>query len=309
MEGLDQLETVLRDAAERVGPSVVRIGRGGGRGSGVVVEGGRVLTNAHNLRDSTTTVTYADGRSTQARVLGADVDGDLALLEPDEAGGSPVTWEPAAGGARLGQLVLAVTGTGDGGARATAGYVSSVGRSFRGPRGRRIQGGFEHTAPLGPGSSGGPVLDAEGRLLGLDTHRLSGGFYLALVADAELAQRVEQLARGEVPRRPRLGVGLAPAGVARRMRRAVGLPERDGLLVRAVEPGSPADRAGIHEGDLLVSAGGTPLASVDDLQEALAALGDATEVEVAVVRGVEELTLRVDLAPAPGEPDGESPEG
>lgn len=298
MEGLDRLEGVLREVAERVGPSVVRIGRGGGRGSGVVVEGGRVLTNAHNLRDSTTTVTYADGRSTQARVLGADLDGDLALLEPDEAGGSPLAWEPA-GGARLGQLVVAVTGTGDGGVRATAGYVSSVGRSFRGPRGRRIHGGFEHTAPLGAGSSGGPVLDAEGRLLGLDTHRLSGGFYLALVADAELAQRVEQLARGEVPHRPRLGVGLAPAGVARRMRRAVGLPERDGLLVRVVEPGSPADRAGIQEGDLLVNAGGTALSSVDDLQDALAAGGDATEVEVSLVRGVEELTLRVDLGPAP----------
>lgn len=309
MVAINELESTFEEVAKRVGPSVVRIGRGGGRGSGVVVTGGHVLTNTHNLRSTTTTVSYADGHAVQGQVLGADVDGDLALLDAGEPAATPITWEPAKGGPRLGQLVFTVTPTGDG-VRVTAGHVSAVGRTFRGPRGRRIAGGFEHTAPLGPGSSGGPVVDAAGRLLGIDTHRLDGGFYLAVPADEDLARRVEQLARGEVPRRLRLGVGLAPAGVARKMRQAVGLPERDGLLVRAVEDGSPAHRAGIREGDLLVRAGDRELASVDDLQEALGGLGDADSIEVALVRGVEDLVVRVEFAEAGTEPEpGDSPAG
>jgi serine protease Do len=310
MESLKDLERAFEAVAQGAAPSVVRIGRGGGRGSGVVVAGGRILTNTHNLRSTTTTVTYADGHAVQGQVLGADVDGDLALLDTGEEGAAPITWEPAGSAPRLGQLVLTLTPTGDG-VRVTAGYVSATGRTFRGPRGHRISGGFEHTAPLGPGASGGPVLDVEGRLLGIDTHRLDGGFYLAVPADEELARRVEQLSRGEAPRRIRLGVGLAPATVARRMRQAVGLPEREGLLVRAVEDGSPARHAGIREGDLLVRAGERDLASVDDLQEALSGIGDATSIVVAVVRGVEELLLTVEFeAPGGAEATGapEAPE-
>ena len=113
-----------------------------------------------------------------------------------------------------------------------------------------MAGAVEHTAPLMPGSSGGPVVDLDGRLLGINTNRLGNGFYLAIAADAALRDRVTALGRGESPTRRRLGVGLAPSHVARRLRRAVGLPERDGLLVREVEEDSPAAKAGIAEGDL-----------------------------------------------------------
>ena len=121
------------------------------------------------------------------------------------------------------------------GLRVTVGYVSGIGRAFRGPRGRRVAGAVEHTAPLLPGSSGGPIVDADGQLLGINTNRLGSGFYQAIASDSGLRDRVASLGRGEAPKRRRLGVGLAPAHVARQLRRAVGLEERDGLLVRDVE--------------------------------------------------------------------------
>ena len=153
--------------------------------------------------------------------------------------------------------------------RVTFGMVSGVERAFRGPRGRRVTGSLEHTAPLARGSSGSPVLDDEGRMVGLNTARLSDGLYLALPADAELRERVDALIRGESPQRLVLGVGIARAEVAAKLRASVGLPERDGLLVRSVEDGSPAAEAGVVVGDLLTTAGGDELADVDDLHDAL----------------------------------------
>jgi serine protease Do len=141
-----------------------------------------------------------------------------------------------------------------------------------------------------PGSSGGPVVDLEGRLLGINTNRLGHGFYLAIAADSALAERVNALGRGESPTRRRLGVGLAPSHVARQLRRSVGLPERDGLLVREVEDDSPAAKAGITEGDLIVAVGGTPITSADDLFEALA--GDGA-LEITIVRGADQQTVTV----------------
>jgi S1-C subfamily serine protease len=173
----------------------------------------------------------------------------------------------------------------------TLGFVSSVARSFRGPGGRRIAGSIEHTAPLAPGSSGGALTDGEGRLIGLNTNRIGEGFYLALPADATLRSRVEALGRGESAERPRLGVAIAPNHVARRLRRSVGLPERDGILVRGVEDGSAAAGAGIEVGDLIVSAGGRDIRDADDLQDALASL--ELPYDIVVVRGADEKTLKV----------------
>src|SRR6185503_3174497 len=166
--------------------------------------------------------------------------------------------------------VFGAAATYGGGARVTVGFVSSVARSFRGPGGRRISGSIEHTAPLAPGSSGGALLDSEGRIIGLNTNRIGEGFYLALPADAALRGRLDSLGKGESVERPRLGVAIAPNHVARRLRRSVGLPERDGILVRGVEDGSAAAEAGVEVGDLIVSAGGKAIVDADDLQDALA---------------------------------------
>ncbi|MBO0731620.1 MAG: PDZ domain-containing protein, partial [Acidimicrobiaceae bacterium] len=180
-----------------------------------------------------------------------------------------------------------------GGVRLTSGAVSAVDRSFRGPRGRLIVDALEHTAPLGRGSSGGPIVDSEGRLLGVNTHRLGEGFYAAVPATAELRDRLQGLAQGVSPVRLRLGIAVAPTGAARRLRSAVGLPERDGVLVRGVEEGGPAASAGIASGDLIVSAGGRQVAGFDDLLRALDGVGDDRTLVVGIVRGVEEREVTV----------------
>ena len=155
------------------------------------------------------------------------------------------------------------------------------------------------------GSSGSPILDAQGRLLGLNTQRLGEGFYLALPADADLKARIDGLARGESAVRPRLGVAVAPGHVARHLRRAVGLPDRDGILVRGVEEGSPAEKAGMREGDLIVSAAGSAVTDPDELHAALAKAG-AGKLEIGLVRGAEELAVKVDLGAAPAGVPGDA---
>src|SRR5256885_1117312 len=211
---------------------------------------GRVVSNAPNLRSDEVVLPFADGRAEDGEVAGADPDGDLAVISVDTGGVTPVELGDAAE-LGSGSVVFALANPGGRGLRATLGLVSVAERSFRGPRGRRYRGAIEHTAPLPRGSSGGPLVDASGRLLGLNTPRLDGGLILAIAADESFAERVEALGRGEPVARPRLGVAIAPARVARRLRRAVGLPERDGLLVHGVERGSAAAVAGIEKGDLL----------------------------------------------------------
>jgi serine protease Do len=289
---LETLQQAVAEAADRTGPAVVGLGRGWGRGSGVVVAPGQVLTVAHVLRGDEIAVTFGDGRTAEGRVAGSDPDLDVAVIAVDTGDAGPVAWapgEPPAAGAP----VLALANPGGRGLRTTFGLVSATGRAFRGPRGRRVAGSIEHTAPLPRGSSGGPLVDTEGNLLGLNAVRRDGGFILALPADAALRGRVDELARGEVADRPRLGVALAPPRVARRLRAAVGLPERDGLLVRGVVDGSPAERAEVERGDLLVRAGDRPLNSMDDLFDALDRAGDT--LALGVVRGTEERELEVRL--------------
>lgn len=290
MSILDELSTAISAAASAAAPAVVGIGSRL-RGSGVVIEDGKVLTNAHNLRGEEVTVTFADGRSVRGHVAGTDLDGDLAVIDVDTSGSAALAW--ADGAVSVGAVVFGLAATSGGPARVTVGTVSSVNRAFRGPGGRRISGSIEHTAPMASGSSGGPIVDASGRLLGLNTHRIGEGFYLARQADADLRERVEILARGQSVERPRLGIEVAPSHVARRLRRSVGLPERDGLLVRGVEEGSPAAGAGIREGDLIVRVGGADVADADSLLDAMA--GAKGAVELVVVRGADELTLSADL--------------
>jgi serine protease Do len=297
MSAIDELQSALTAVADGAGASIVGIGSTQ-RGSGVVLGNGRVLTNAHNVRGEEVTVTFADGRSTRGTVAGIDFDGDLAVINVDTGSAGSLDWADGAA-ASVGTLVFGAAATSGGGTRVTFGSVSAVARAFRGPGGRRIAGSIEHTAPLAPGSSGGALLDASGRLLGLNTNRIGEGFYLAIPADADLRARVDALGRGESPSRRRLGVAVAPNHVARRLRRSVGLPERDGVLVRGVEDGSDADRAGIQQGDLIVEVAGKAITDGDELLEALASA--PTPFEIKVVRGLDERTVMVGGGEATGE--------
>ncbi|MDH3754395.1 MAG: S1C family serine protease [Acidimicrobiia bacterium] len=292
---LTELAETTRRIAAAVEPSIVTIGRNA-RGTGFVLAPGQVLTNAHNLNDRTTSVTFSDGRSAQAELVGADVDGDLVVIAVDTADHAPLPW--SATDIRIGDIVFAAS-LGPAGVRITNGQASNVGRPFRGPRGRRIPGGIEHTARAARGSSGGPLLDVDGGVAGINTRRLGAGFYLARPANAKLIERVTTLAEGTTVERPRLGVAVAGPKVAAKLRSSVGLPERRGLLVRGVDDDSAAERAGIAVGDLLVSAGGVGLDSTDALFDSLDTADDT--VLFTIVRGADEIEIPVDLRPAAGE--------
>lgn len=303
MSMIAELEATAKRVAAILGPATVAIGQEG-RGTGVVIAPNQVLTNAHNLRDRSTTVTFSDGRSAQGSVVGTDVDGDLVIVAVDTGPAAALAWAPAEQELEPGSAVFAASRGGKA-FRLSFGLVSGVERSFRGPRGRRIAGSVEHSALLPRGSSGGPLVDAEGRLVGINTNRSGAGLYLARPADAALRARVANLQAGHSAVRRSLGVSVLPADAARRLRRAVGLPERDGLLVRGVQEGSPAHTAGLLQGDLLVRTGERDLRTADDLHEVLDALGgDPATITFSVLRGVEELTVSVQFgapeAPAAG---------
>jgi serine protease Do len=286
-----EFEQSVRSVADKAGPSVVGIGNRWAVGSGIVAGPGKVVTNAHNVGREEITVTFADGRRASGRAAGVDVDGDIAVVDVDIGDAPPLEW--ADGGSELGRIVFALSNPGGRGLRATFGVVSGTQRSFRGPRGRKISGSMEHTAPLLPGSSGGPVVDSDGRLLGINTNRLGEGFYLAIPADASLRATVDSLSTGQAPERLRLGIAAAPPYVARRLRRAVGLPEADGLLVREVEDDSTAAAAGLEEGDLIIAIGGRPVESIDVLYDALGSVQTGSTLELTVLRGTEERTVVV----------------
>ena len=293
---LDEIQENIARLADGAGSSVVGIGQRWGAGSGIVLGEGRVLTNAHNVRGDEVTVTFAGGRTAQGTVVARDIDSDVAVIDTDTSGASVLPWADGTT-ASIGMPVFALSNPGGRGLRVTFGFVSGVDRAFRGPRGRRITGSVEHTAPLLPGSSGGPIVNAAGQLLGINTNRLGEGFYLAMPADEALRGRIDELGRGEFATPPQLGVAIAPGHVARRMRRAVGLPELDGLLVRDVVDESPAARAGLASGDMIVAVGGQPVRTVDDLYDALQAAGTGT-IELNLVRGTEERTVQVALGDA-----------
>jgi serine protease Do len=288
---LDDVRDRIVSLSDRVGTAVVGIGHRWAVGSGVVIGPNRVLTNAHNLRRDSVTVTFSDGRSATGTPAGIDVDGDVAVLDVDTGDVEPLPWNAETVG--IGTPVFALANPGGRGLRVTFGFVSGTERTFRGPRGRRISGSIEHTAPLLPGSSGGPVVDSSGSLLGLNTNRLGEGFYLAIPADGSLRERVDKLAGGDSPKRARLGIAVAPSHVANRLRRSVGLPEAEGLLIREIAPESPAANAGLKEGDLIVGAGDRPIVTADDLYAALDAADDTLQVKI--LRGAEDGILDLTL--------------
>jgi S1-C subfamily serine protease len=277
------LSTFIADSAERFGPSVVGL-RGDARGTGIVIADQRVLTTAANLGGDQAEVVFDDGHSESASVTGLDRRRGIALLSVDTRGRVPLEFGTADHG--IGTAVVALANPWGHALSAAPGFIASR---------RERPAGLAHTAPCPRGAGGGPLVDAAGGLVGVNATRLAGGFVLAIATDAETRARVAALAAAEQRSDRTLGVAIAPAREARRLRRAVGLEQRDGLLVRAVAPDSPASRAGIQRGDMIVAVGVTPIATVDDLLAQLET--DEAELAMTIVRGADELPLTAPLAP------------
>jgi serine protease Do len=283
--------TVIEDIAARLGPAVVGVQNRARGGSGVVVAPGVVATLARNVRGEEVRLATADGAVHAAEVLGVDPSVDLAVLRLEHDTGAIAAWSEAPEPPGIGREVYALADPGGGGLRVTGGTVAAAPRGVRGPAGRIIPGVIEHTAPLPRGSGGGPLVDATGAVVGLNALRRDGGLLLAWPATV-LRERAAALASGRRTAPRRLGLALLGARQTRRMRAAVGLDDVGGLLVSAVQEGSPAADAGIARGDLVVAAGGREVTGLDDLHAAVDAAG-AEALTLELLRGGERLTVAV----------------
>jgi S1-C subfamily serine protease len=288
---LAALSDGMADAVERVSESVVRVnGRRRRPASGVVYARNAVLTASHVLeREEDLSVVTADGRTLPAQFVGRDASSDLAVLSVE--GLDVEAAAPAEGEPRIGQLALAVGSPGRGeGSRASLGVVSSVGGPMRTWRGPRLERYIQTDATPYPGFSGGPLVDARGRVLGIMTTGLARGAALAIPAD--LAWRVAKTIgeRGSL-KRGYLGILSQPVQLPDGQR--LGLTQRGGLLVVGVEDGSPADRGGLIIGDILATLDGQPIEDTEDLLVLLAGERVGREVTVKVVRGGEMQELQV----------------
>jgi serine protease Do len=284
--------TVIEDIAGRVGPAVVGLRTGPRGGSGVVIAPGIVATLARNVRTDTARVVAADGATHDAELLGADLSVDLAVLRLD-AGATPAIaeWSSEPEPPALGKKVYALADPGGHGLRVTGGTVAGAPRGVRGPAGRLIPGVIEHTAPLPRGSGGGPLVDRSGAVVGLNALRRDGGLLLAWPATA-LRERAAAIAAGTRTAPRRLGIALLGPRATKRMRRAVGLEDAGGLLVTGVEEGSAAAGAGLSRGDVVVGAGGSPIAALDDLYTAVDAAGDGP-MQLEILRGTERVAVEI----------------
>jgi len=286
---LGEIEEAVAGVAAAQGRAVVGIGSGWRVASGFVAADGKVVTSAHRAGGDEAAVSFADGRSAAGAIAAVDRDLGLAVVEVETADVEPLAW--ADGELRAGAAVVALAKPGGRGLRASLGFVVATERRVRGARGRPLEGAIEHSTALPRGSAGGPLLNATGGLVGINLLRVEGGLIIAL--GGSIRERIDSLVAGKSTEPRYLGVAVAPPRVARRLQRALGLPERDGVLIRAVEDGTPAARAGLERGDLIVAAAGTELKGVDALHGAVAAAADS--LELTVVRGSEERDVAVGL--------------
>jgi S1-C subfamily serine protease len=275
-ELLDAYSQAVIGVVEQLGPAVVslsvrgRPGRGG-EGSGfIVAPDGYALTNSHVVHGGGSFVaSLTDGRRARGRVVGDDPPTDLALVRID-ATSLPYAAVDAGVSVRPGQLAIAIGNPLGFQSTVSAGVVSALGRSLRGRGGRLIDNVIQHTAPLNPGNSGGPLASSSGRVLGVNTAIISRSQGIGFALPASTASWVlsQLLARGRV-RRSWLGIAGITRPLDRRLARHHGLDQEGAVEVQSVSKKSPATAAGLRSGDLIVAFEGSPLASIDQLQTAL----------------------------------------
>jgi S1-C subfamily serine protease len=313
---LDGYSRTVTAVAAAVSPSVVRIDvQGGdqkgqqrpgrrprapnesvGSGSGFVfTPDGFVLTNSHVVSGAKRiTVTMLDGRKLPGHLVGDDPDTDLAVIRLMEAADlTPVTFGDSSA-LRVGQIAVAVGNPFGFDSTVTAGVVSALGRSLRTQAGRLVDDVIQTDAALNPGNSGGPLVDAQGRVIGVNTAMIlpAQGICFAIAVNTAVFVVGKLIHEGRI-RRSYLGVAGQNVPLHRRVVRFHDLPLESAVFVVSVEPGSPGERAGLRDGDLIVGFDGKPIAGMDDLHRLLTEELAGNEATLIVVRGSERVALPV----------------
>ena len=303
----DAYSRTVSEVVERVGPAVAAVRLLGttaddrlGGGSGFLfTPDGYVLTNSHVVRagkpptaarpDLRHQVSLADGREFDARWVGDDPDTDLAVLSIDGLSRGSLAHAPLgrSAGLKRGQIAIAIGNPLGFEHTVTAGIVSALGRSMRTSTGRLIPDVIQTDAALNPGNSGGPLLDSNGEVIGVNTAIIRGAQAICFAVAVDIAGWVipQLLQHGRV-RRGYLGVAGQTQELHRRVVLAYELPNASGVRVMSVEPESPAARVGVREGDIIVGLDGVAIASVDALHQTLDASRVNRDCVLKVIRGV-----------------------
>src|SRR5689334_5481511 len=310
---LDAYSRAVTGAVQKIRPSVVNIevhqsvrGRRGqeqerhGGGSGFLfTPDGLILTNSHVVHDaSQVAVTLADGHKLPARIIGDDPATDLAVIQIDAPAGEGRSLIAANLGdsqrLRVGQLVIAMGSPYGFQSTVTAGVVSALGRSLRSYSGRLIEDVIQTDASLNPGNSGGPLVASDGQVVGVNTATIMGAQGLCFAIGINTAKFVagRLLQEGRI-RRSYIGVEAQTVPLHRRLVRFYDLPQETGVVVVSVTERSPAKKAGLREGDVIIALEGKPVAGVDDLHRLLTDARVGLSSRVTVLRYTEKIELKV----------------
>jgi len=306
---LDAYSTAVTGAVERISPSVAHIevhqsaGRtrrgepqerqGGGSGF-VFTPDGLILTNSHVVHEAVRiAVTLSDGRHMPATLIGEDPASDLAVIRVDEPGLVAAELGDSQK-LRVGQIAIAIGAPYGFQSTVTAGVVSALGRSLRSYSGRLIDDVIQTDASLNPGNSGGPLVDSAGRVIGVNTATILPAQGICFAIGINTAKFVtSRLLRDGRIRRSYVGISGQTVPVDRRVVRFYDLPKETGALVQHVEENSPAKRAGLRTGDVIVALEGQPVAGVDDLHRLLTEVRVGVSSTLTVLRWTEKLDLKI----------------
>jgi S1-C subfamily serine protease len=304
---LDAYSRAVVEVVETIGPSVVSINVGwrireegmqqGGAGSGVIfAPDGYILTNSHVVHNATKlSVVLNNGAVYEAELVGDDPSTDLAVIRVN-ASGLPFATIGDSDALRVGQLAIAIGNPLGFQSTVSTGVVSATGRHLRSQQGRLIDNIVQHTAPLNPGNSGGPLVDSRGHIIGINVAIIHMAQGLSFAIPANTARWVvSQILRHGRVKRGYLGIAGRQAPLDKRIARFYGLSNATAVHIEHIEKSSPAERAGLREYDLIVSAEGQAINSVDDLHQFLSQRPLGKPFELKLVRGAE--LLRIGIVP------------
>ena len=291
IDALDAYSRVVVTVAEQLRPAVVNLrvgeGRGSGSGSGVLfTPDGFLLTNAHVVqRFPSARIRLYDGQEIEGRVIGSDPWTDLAIVEAVENKLPHATLGDSAA-LRVGQLVVAIGSPFGFESTVTAGVVSALGRSLRTITGHLVDDVIQTDAALNPGNSGGPLVDSQGRVIGINTAVIAPAQGICFAIPINMAKLIVPLLlkHGKVLR-GYLGLHVRTVPIPRFVQKQYGLAQKTAVEVMSIEPNGPADQAGVQEEDHILSIGDEQVSSVDDLHRLLTQLPIEVPATIVLLRG------------------------